>query len=167
MYTGMYEKDKKGIYMKLMVVAIISFAVGALVVGGQRAAPPGADTDYIMIAPLRAYMDSAADDIYHDLTNLHFTDIGNIHDRCAIMTYNIVDLEVNVMDYSIEISDESARIFIVRVNKTGGGYTVIEQFQDYGVITGQTAIVNGYDIAIIIFYYGLRMVTIESTFSYV
>ena len=166
MYSGMYEKDKKGIYMKLIVVAIIAFAVGALVVGGQRTASPDADTDRIMIAPLRAYTDSAADEIYHDLTNLHFTDIGNIHDRCIMATYNIADLEVNMMDYSIEISDENARIFIVKVNETGGGYTVIEQFQDYGVITGQTGIVGDYDIAIIIFYYGLRMVTIESTFSY-
>ena len=36
MYTGMYKsKGNKNMYMKLIVVAIISFTMGALVVGGQ------------------------------------------------------------------------------------------------------------------------------------
>lgn len=168
MYAGMYEKDKKSIYMKLMVVAIISFTAGALLIGGQRGEVPGADKDSIkIIYPIHAYTDSAANNIYYDLTGDYFTDINNVYDRCVIATYNVANLEINRITCSIEISYINSTIFIVGINGSGGGYTEIACFQNNGTVTErQMPILTDCDIAVIVFYYGLRQVLIESIFDY-
>lgn len=169
MYTGMYKsKGNKNMYMKLIVVAIISFTMGALVVGGQGDGTlPTTDVDNIKIVPLRAYVDAPASNIYYELTGDHFTDIGNKYDRCAMATYDVANLEVNRITCSIEISYIDAMMFIVRINETEDGYTELAQFQNNEtIIQKQISIPADYDIAVIVFYYGLRMVTIESIFDY-
>jgi hypothetical protein len=168
MYSGMYEKNKKGVYMKFVVVAIISFAVGALIVGGQRGEVPSADTDSIKIGyPINAYIDSAANNIYYDLTGDYFTDINNVYDRCVIATYNIANLEVNRITCFIEISYINSTIFIVGINGSGSGYNEITRFQNNGTVTErQMQIPTTCDIAVIVFYYGLRQVIVESVFDY-
>lgn len=166
MYTGMYKKDSKNIYVKLVAVFIIAFALGALLVSGQGGEiPPAADTDSIEIVPLSMYDYGPASDIYYSLTERELADDG--YDRCVIATYNVAKLEVNGMIYSIEVSDQNAMIFIVRMNESESGYTEIERFQMSGTIkSGQIQFAEDYNIAIIVFYIDNRLVIIEATFDY-
>ena len=169
MYTGMYKsKDNKNMYMKLIVVAIIFFTMGALVVSGQGGRTvTTTDEDSIKIVPLHAYIDAPASNIYYKLTGFTFTDVNSVYDRCAVASYNVADLEVNRITCFIEISYMDAHIFIVSMNETGSGYTTLVGFKNNEtIIQKQMSIPANYDIAVIVFYYALRVVIIESVFDY-
>lgn len=169
MYTGMYKsKDSRNMYMKLIVVAIIFFTMGALIVGGQGGRTViTTDEDSIKIVPLHSYIDAPASNIYNELTGFHFTDVSNVYDRCAMASYNVADLEVNRITCFIEISYMDAHMFIVSTNETEGGYTILVEFKNNSTITQkQMSIPTNYDIAVIVFYYALRQVSIESIFDY-
>ena len=153
--------------MKFMAVAIIFFTLGALIASGQRIEPsPSGDTDRINFTEVSLYIDAEADEIYYELTGQHFAEIGNIYSRCTMAIYDTSELEVNILNFSIEISDEAAMIYLVRMNGTEEEYTVVDQFQQSGVVGGQLQLTQGYDVGIIVFYFDMCQVIIESIAFY-
>ncbi len=166
MYSLTGSSDNKNQMLVGIICIILGIALGVSINSGSPSASVD-DTDEIMIRPLITFTEIEADNLFFAIRGEHFEDVGNIYDRCTRQVFDVGDIEVNRLSYTITISDENAMIYILRINITNPDqFVIIDQIQQYGEVQGEVGITTDYDISIIVFYYGVKLVSIDGFLYY-
>ena len=120
------------------------------------------DVDEIYIRSMVTYTGEDADNLFFAIRGDNFNDVGNIYDRSTKQIFDVGDIEVSKLAYTVKISDENALIYILRANMTDPEkFVILDQINNFGEITGEIGIGPDHDILIVVFYYGVKLVSIE------
>lgn len=162
----MYEKRDTSQIMILVPILIIGITIGFLWGSGRGSSPNENDTDEINIPTM--ILDTNMDNVdrqYFLMSGIHLDQIGNKFDRYATQIYTIKALEVNRWDYIVEVSYEGAETYLLRIDPVAEtGYIVLENRTEYGEFSGGLGITVGFDYQITTFFYGVNIVSFDSTF---
>ena len=160
MYTYYGANDNKKTYAMMVICIIIGVAIGASISSGRVITTN--DTDRIEITAQITYTGTDADNLYYAITGNHFSDVGGVYDRCTKRTFDISNIEVNMLNYHIALgSGDPAQVYVLKENITDTqSFNILDQFQAASDLDGSIACLPGYDIIIMIFYSGVRSVTI-------
>ena len=157
MYGG--KSGNKNQLLTGVVCLILGVALGVSIAGTTPIMTD--DVDRIYIGPLITHTGTEADNLFFAIRGERFNDVGNIYDRCTKQVFDIGDLEVNKLIYSVTISDENALIYILSNNMTSPDeFIILDQIQQFGEINGEIGINHLYDITIVVFYYGVKLISI-------
>jgi hypothetical protein len=165
-----YNKPATDINKVLLVIVglLVGFTAGAVYTSGSSGPISSTTTESVNFTPPYSYSGTDADLIYHTITGQHFSEIGNIYDRCTRQVFNVRSLSVNMFSYKLQINGntgDTALIYVLKINPINATqYTILYQEKRIGNITGSISMTSAYDIAVVVFYQGLRLIIIEGFF---
>jgi len=163
MYNMYNRTDSRKQYALIVISIIIGVAIGASISSGRVITVE--DTDNVVLGAQETFTGMDADNLYYAISGDHFTDIGNIYDRCTSRKFSTYTLEVNKLDYNIRItSGVNALVYVLKENATDpNDFLILDQFQITMDKDGSISVLSNFNVIIMVFYLNIRTVTISGT----